>query len=242
MGGEVTDVHLSSEGDGGLILERLPEERIPSNLAAHMNAVAAAVPRFTDTIYREPHDLRRLDRVLMNVGLLSARVRRFDSQLPFTILEIGCAEGRMTEGMALFASFIEAVDFCPEMIARCKPIAKVQYHVRDIEAWTPSGTDDLIVISEVLEHLRNPQAVIDRLIPHCRHLLATCPISESLNPEGTFDANLLGRESHQGDASGHVWAMDMEGFKSWFDKYEIVHEEIISGVNGLVIVKGGGQR
>jgi len=107
------------------------------------------------------------------------------------------------------------------MLERAPDLANVTYHLADAESWIPARgiCYDLVVLSEVLEHLEDPRATIQRYGAIGRYVLASCPITEPLNPLGAFDPDLIGRETRQGDATGHIWAMDWSGLVSLFDGF-----------------------
>ena len=50
-------------------------------------------------------------------------------------------------------------------------------------------------------------------------------------------ASLFMRENKNGDAAGHLWVMDMEGFASLFAGLEAVYQEEF-GPTGIIIVRG----
>lgn len=157
-------------------------------------------------MYRSPLQFTRF-RVLLAEAERLAREHNLG-----TCLEVGCCEGMMTRRLAGLFAYVYAVDIAPSFVARCPAIEGVEYAVRDVEEWEPEGSYDLVVLSEVLEHLRWPEQVLHRLARHARFLLVSVPITEEEVTERSFALERLGMESERGESSGHLWAMDWDGF------------------------------
>jgi hypothetical protein len=90
-------------------------------------------------------------------------------------------------------------------------------------------------VAEVLEHLEDPIGLLARLADHTYTVVASCPVNESLNHDTAWDMSKIrdlltgsGRVE-VGEGAGHIWAMDVEGFRHMFEVagYEILHEEMI---------------
>lgn len=215
-------------------LQRLPDSAIPQNPATHFERLASKWSSLQSLMYRTPEQGRRKQAVID-----TARALRLRRPSPKTCLEIGCAEGQITERLSPLFEHVTGIDVSPTMIGRAEKLLlpNVTWMVADITEQDLSGTwFDLVILSEVLEHLKEPVALLTRLASVCTYLIATCPITEPLNPEGTFNADLIGHETRQGDASGHIWAMDMEGFKSLIPSgsYDILEAREL-GPSGLIV-------
>ena len=113
------------------------------------------------------------------------------------LLEIGCADGTMTAMLSPQVKRVVALDLCQESIERLR--ARKLENVEDVcgfvERYSPREPFDWIVMSEVVEHLRDPAAVIARCIawlaPGGRLLLSS--------PDGDWE----------GDAIEHLHAFDL---------------------------------
>ncbi len=209
------------------MLQSLPESAIPADLGAYYDAIAKRSPLgFQRTMgYIAPHQAARFERVLEIVARYA----------PETIIEAGCADGMMTARLAEIARFVWAFDISPAMIAAAPQLPNVHYEALDIERAPFAGPADMIVCCEVLEHVRHPRAVIARMCEAATVVLCTSPVTEPSNPDA-FDLRLYRCEQKAGDASGHIWAWDMDGFLSLFDGHVIEHSEQV-GVSGLVVVR-----
>ncbi|KAI0199752.1 S-adenosyl-L-methionine-dependent methyltransferase [Astrocystis sublimbata] len=91
-------------------------------------------------------------------------------------LDIGCGGGIFAESAARLASTasVTAIDPSPEVLAIARSHArrdpalatKLQYHNTSIEAFpVPSDPYDVVSVFEVLEHVANPAAFLDRVGP-----------------------------------------------------------------------------
>lgn len=220
-------------------LESIPSANIPDDLAAWYGQAfeqAGGAGHYQAIAYRHPHERERMQLALAAL-----------SDLPHGYcLEIGCNEGRMTRELAKRFKSVHAMDFNPAALAACPKLPNVTYALRDATEGEGLGFDydefeyDVIVCANVLEHVRDPQVLIAKCIPHCKYLVASCPTSEPLNAERAFDVGLIGKEERIGDASGHIWAMDAEGFMSLFDRYTLIS---VSGIShgAVAVVRGGMQ-
>jgi len=177
----------------------LPAEAVPANLAlfyAQAQARAGA-GHYQASMYRAPHQLERLEAVVAMLEWCAGQGAR-------SCLEVGCCEGVMTARLAPLFEEVVAVDFTPELLAACPTLPGVTYEQHNAETWTPDRPFDVVVLSEVVEHLRDPLGVVRRLASRAEWLVVSTPVNETPNPR-TFDPLLLGNEAAIGDAAGHVW-------------------------------------
>jgi len=209
------------------LLQRLLESVIPANLSAYYDAIAGRSERgFQRTSgYIHPHQVARFKRVLEIVR----------GYAPATIIEAGCADGMMTAQLAEIARWVWAFDISPAMIAACPVLPNVHYEMLDVEGAPFADDVDLIVCCEVLEHVRHPQCVVRRICERASVAVFTAPVTEPSNPDA-FNLGLYRCEQKAGDASGHIWAWDMDGFLSLFAGQNVVLAEQV-GVSGLVVVQ-----
>lgn len=210
-------------------LERLGDEAIPDDLSEHWQRLqdTTGPGRLQSDIgMKDEHQRVRHDRVLEITAKFAGHAE--------ACLEIGCCEGVMTARLAEMFSSVLAVDFVQSLLDACPQIPNVEYVLADVQTWEPPGSFDVVVISEVLEHLRDPVAVLRRLAEHTRVIVASCPVNEELQPDTAWSVEAVDRMMHGGqagigDGAGHLWAMDMDGFTSMFTSAElrILHSEIV---------------
>jgi 2-polyprenyl-3-methyl-5-hydroxy-6-metoxy-1,4-benzoquinol methylase len=114
-----------------------------------------------------------------------------------TLLEIGSADGTVTAMLSARVSRVVALDICQESVerVRARGLANVEGVCGFVEHYSPGRSFDWIVMSEVVEHLRDPAAVIARtlawLAPGGRLLLSS--------PDGNWE----------GDAIEHLHVFDL---------------------------------
>jgi 2-polyprenyl-3-methyl-5-hydroxy-6-metoxy-1,4-benzoquinol methylase len=82
------------------------------------------------------------------------------------LLEIGCADGGLTELLSRQVEEIVALDACQASITalRNRRIPNITTHPTLAEAFEPGGRFDWIVMSEFLEHVRNPAGLVTRAV------------------------------------------------------------------------------
>ena len=208
------------------MISRLDAAAIPQDLGGFYDDVALRVPSLQHIMYRNPNSQLRFWRVIDYAK--ETTPARF-------CLELGCSEGMMTAELARTFAHVDAVEISRAMLDRCVSLPGVTYHHADANTFEPPMPHyDLVVMSEILEHVEDPVGMLQRYAKIGKRIIATCPVTEPVNGVGAFDATLLGRETRQGDATGHIWYMDMAGFLTWFDGLRVVHSERI-GHSGLVI-------
>ncbi len=81
-------------------------------------------------------------------------------------LEVGCADGTVTQLLAQRTDHVVALDLCEASIncVRGRRLANVESHVGFVEHFQPAERYDWVVLSEVLEHLREPQLILSRCV------------------------------------------------------------------------------
>jgi 2-polyprenyl-3-methyl-5-hydroxy-6-metoxy-1,4-benzoquinol methylase len=90
---------------------------------------------------------------------------------PRTILEIGCGEGFLALALAEQGYSVhgldvrkEAIDFALKRAKETNQESQLRFEVGDIYKISTEGfQEDLLVCCEVLEHLHDPKAALDRL-------------------------------------------------------------------------------
>lgn len=141
-----------------------------------------------------------------------------------SILEMGAAEGVMTEllaatGMAL--TVVEgSVAFCASLASRFPSVHVVHALFED---FVPQDRFDNIVLGHILEHVVDPVAILARargwLAPGGR-MLAVVPNSRSLHRQAAVLMNLLPREDALNEADvahGHRRVFDPFSLRRAFD-------------------------
>ncbi len=136
-----------------------------------------------------------------------------------TCLELGCAAGLLTKQLAARFNHVTAVDASETLLSAAPQLDNVDYLLQDIDRaeFLPAAVG---FMSEILEHLRFPEKVINRC--QCEWIVASVPLDEEISDRAFSLSAYDGDIQQVEDGSGHRWAWDMEGFLAHFDRFEIV--------------------
>ena len=101
------------------------------------------------------------------------------------VLDVGCGGGLVSEGLSKIGATVTGIDFIKENIKVAKMHAKknnlkINYFVKDFEKEKITSKYDVIIILEVLEHLKNWEEFIKK-------------IKISLNRNGTLIISTINR-------------------------------------------------
>ena len=140
-----------------------------------------------------------------------------------TILEMGPAEGVMTELLAATGKALTVVEgsraFCDSIAARLPAVDVVHSLFED---YAPGTRFDNIVLGHVLEHVEDPAGIVARaakwLTPHGR-ILAAVPNSRSLHRQAAVLMKLLASEDALNEMDvhhGHRRVFNPESFRQCF--------------------------
>jgi hypothetical protein len=141
---------------------------------------------------------------------------------------------------------VDAFDSCAAMISDAPPHRNVFYDVVDADEWVPTGTYDVAFMSEILEHLRDPDWFLQRCSQCCDFLIASAPIDEPLAGTKAFDVEARKEATREtrGDGAGHLWAWDWTGFVGMFAQWPVMFQGMV-GQHGIVMahcVEGAAMR
>lgn len=200
-------------------------EKIPS---------ARAMREFYDAVSQEPGYQERMYRIAHQQWRLGRIKELLTPMLPLCqkVLEVGCADGMLTQWLAERVPHVTAIDRAAPCIERCLALGlpNVEFVNRPLRMIKETEFD-LAVISEVLEHLRDPEAELERLGKMAKVILATVPVSETPNKDA-FSVEAYHNPKKAGDGTGHIWAFRLDTFKALFT--EIRHFES-NGISAIVI-------
>lgn len=101
-------------------------------------------------------------------GFLSGFDRLSSSIRPGPVLEVGCGEGELSMRLAARGHRVRGCDVSADVIDEARGRARsaglaVEFWQCDIQDLTEQDAAPLIICCEVLEHLRDPQAGLERL-------------------------------------------------------------------------------
>ena len=170
-----------------------------------------------------------------------ANVKRLLSvMLPFAqnVLEIGCADGIVSQWVAPRVETLTALEIVPACIERCKALGldNATFHLADVEKRTTWPLDmpfDLVLAMDVIEHLRDPYKFMEWARAAGRAVLVATPINEFPNPDA-FSPEAFLNPRKNGDGSSHIWSFREDTLRALFD--EVYHYED-NGVTAIVVGK-----
>jgi ubiquinone/menaquinone biosynthesis C-methylase UbiE len=127
------------------------------------------------TLYTKCEDLKRLKFIQDNV--------EGQQHKPLEILEVGCGNGNMSFQLAQIGHKVTGIDLSNESIAFAKKTFKntnLQFYAKAAEDIIGYQLYDVILCSEVLEHLYHP----DQVLVHLNRMLRTNGIAIITVPNG----------------------------------------------------------
>lgn len=211
-----------------MVCEAMRIKTIPSQkeMRDFYNAAGAA-EGFQANMYapmHQPHQGRRLAQVKDLVSII----------LPFTVskkvLEMGCADGLVTQWLAERANSVVATEVIRACIERCKrlELSNVKFLCGTLEA-VKEEDFDLALACEVLEHCLDPELEMARLRSRARGILVSVPISEMPN-EDAFSLEAGRNPKKPGDGSSHIWCFREDTVRALFEEVWHYWDDGISAI------------
>lgn len=137
---------------------------------------------------RDQHELLHLGEIFKALAHIAARDRRS----AFEICELGCATGWLANELTALGR-VTGVDPDAERIAQARSrYPQVVFEAGDLLSWSPPRQFDLVVSSEVIEHLAEQSRYVEtlkRIVKPGGWLLITTP-NKKLKPH--WDAAAMG--------------------------------------------------
>ncbi len=136
-------------------------------------------------VYDKYHTRNPVARRLMR-GFLTAFTELVEASGATEVHEVGCGEGELSIHLARLGKTVRASDFSSRIVdlareraarAAIAPPGSVEFRTSDLYRLNPeTDSAPLIVCCEVLEHLEEPRAAVERLAALARpHLIASVP-------------------------------------------------------------------
>lgn len=148
-----------------------------------------------------------------------------------TVLELGCGNGRLANAVAEQIKGVKkivAVDYYnqPENLS-----AKVEFVKQDLEDLQLNGTFDLVILNQVLEHIKNPLGLLVRakkfLSRHGR-ILIVVPNRNGFNNEARVYLPEHGKHYWLWDVESLQFSLERIGFACrFYNRYTAASHNII---------------
>lgn len=120
---------------------------------------------------------------------------------PSSVVDLGCGDGGLLSLIKYIPSW--GYDFCPANSAGWVERG-VTAELRDVfnTDFTPRW-GELVAVTEVLEHLRDPHGVVEWIAKNAKYIVASSPVEEL--PGGHVDE--------------HIWSWDYDGYADLIGKH-----------------------
>ena len=188
-------------------IDPIPSEK---EILKFVNAVSK--PGFQTTMNAVAHRQDLLGRIKRLLTLLLPLCPR--------VLEAGCAEGEMSAWVASRVESLVGIDFNRSGIKACKErnIKNAKFEAMSLLDLTPDAFSfELVMVCDVLEHLRDPGAFLATALRAAPLVLATTPINEHPNPRA-FSIEAAANPVQNGDGSSHIWSFREDTFRALFSE------------------------
>jgi len=77
-----------------------------------------------------------------------------------TVLDIGCGTGILVNILSRKGYMMDGIDTSPEAIEFAKSHRKGNFHLSSIESFRSEYKYDLVIVTQLIEHLRNPESLL----------------------------------------------------------------------------------
>jgi 2-polyprenyl-3-methyl-5-hydroxy-6-metoxy-1,4-benzoquinol methylase len=143
-----------------------------------------------------------------------------------TVCDLGCGDG----GLLSLLRGVHAwgYDLAPANVAAARSERDVDAALLDLAA--PGAEEritwgDIVVVTEILEHLTDPHAFVKMTGRHAKAIVASSPAFETADRHYEF----------------HTWAWDLEGYYSLITQggFEVLRHQIVDGHQVLSAVRSG---
>ena len=132
------------------------------------------------------------------IGYETARRNEADDHL--TIWELGCGAGDISGPYAAYHEVV-GVDVTPAAAEACqRRWPGMTFLLSPVEQLEPQDCD-ILVMTEFLEHVTNPIAIVKDWMPRAKWAVVGHPLDE---PNPAYEP-------------GHVWSYDREDWRRWFE-------------------------
>lgn len=154
-------------------------------------------PEYFEKLYREKTDPWEFETSAYEHAKYDHTLASLPDQRISSALEVGCANGVLTERLAPLCDNLLSVDVSATALAvaakRCTALPQVEFRKLVLPAEAPEGCFDLVLLSEVIYYWDSPDlarmaAYVREAVPSQGHLLLVHWIGETDYPKSGDDA------------------------------------------------------
>ncbi|MFH0816611.1 MAG: class I SAM-dependent methyltransferase [Methanobacteriota archaeon] len=113
------------------------------------------------------------------------------------ILDVGCADGVLTQAMTAHFRGIHAIDGSEELISRARRnCTKATFHCAMFEDFFPDGRYDMVIAGHILEHVKSPTTLLRHIrknwLTEGGKIIVTVPNKESFHRRLGVEMGMIG--------------------------------------------------
>lgn len=157
-----------------------------------------------------------------------------------TVMDLGCGDGCLLSEIAptMASKFFGADVSAAAVESARKRIPGVEFQQINLEKGIPDGTYDVIVLSEVLEHIEDDEGLLRKLAPIARHVVISVPggpadkVDTHYGHFRNYDGDLLKRKLEAG-------GFDVVHFRRWGVPFYELTQALLGSCNDPTAVAGG---
>lgn len=147
---------------------------------------------------------------------LKASARMIADVDPMSVADLGCGDGGLLKLLNNYGITAWGYDFTPANVSAATQERQVDvqqidvFNTRTVPQWA-----ELVVMTEVLEHLADPHDVLEWVSENTRYILVSSPADENPDVDQSTDPC-------------HIWAWDWQGYEDLVNEHFHVlrHERV----------------
>ncbi len=169
-------------------------------------------------------------------------VRKLVRGLPHDrVLDLGCGDGCLLAELSReTTATLEGADIsAPAIEIARRNVPGAAFHVLNLDQGIPGGRHDVVILSEVLEHIEDDEAVLRQVAPAARHVIVSVPggpadkVDTRYGHVRNYDGDLLRRKL---ESTGY----EVTRFRRWgVPFYELTQAALNKCTPDATAVAGG---
>jgi len=136
---------------------------------------------------------------------------------PMSVADLGCGDGGLLKLLNNYGITAWGYDFTPANVLGAVEDRQVDVQLIDVfNTRTVPRWAELVVMTEVLEHLADPHDVLEWVSENTRYIFVSSPADENPDVDQSTDPC-------------HIWAWDWQGYEDLVNEHFVVlrHERVM---------------